>query len=271
MKTVVAALIEKDGKYLIARRALDGDQAGKWEFPGGKVEAGESEVEALEREIIEELNTVIEVGKLLATAQLDENMIIKLYACKHKLGSYQLKVHTDAVWVQSLAEINGYDMIATDFELLAQTTTDTRRPSLGELKVNDSYANADIMRIFLVSGQGGMRRSRRANSLILFALHNTGNPYEDKWGDDGSMHYTGMGLSGDQSIDYAQNKTLAESRDNGVDVHLFESFEPNEYIYRGRVRLQADPYSEVQKDENDRERQVVKFPLKQISLRGERH
>ena len=76
------------------------------------------------------------------------------------------------------------------------------------------------------------------------------------------MHYTGMGLSGDQSIDYAQNKTLAESRTNGVGVHLFESFEPKEYIYRGQVQLVGDPYYERQKDEANNQRQVVKFPLR---------
>jgi len=98
----------------------------------------------------------------------------------------------------------------------------------------------------------------------LFALHNTGNPYEDKWDDAGVMHYTGMGLSGDQSIDYAQNKTLAESRENGVDIHLFESYEPREYIYRGRVQLADNPYTERQKDSSGIERQVIKFPLKQV-------
>ena len=76
------------------------------------------------------------------------------------------------------------------------------------------------------------------------------------------MHYTGMGLSGDQSIDYAQNKTLAESRTNGVDVHLFESYEPKEYIYRGQVQLAGDPYYGRQKDEAGKERRVVKFPLR---------
>ena len=54
MKTVVAALIEKDGKYLIAKRKAGSTLGGLWEFPGGKVEAGESDTEALEREIIEE-------------------------------------------------------------------------------------------------------------------------------------------------------------------------------------------------------------------------
>ena len=76
------------------------------------------------------------------------------------------------------------------------------------------------------------------------------------------MHYTGMGLSGNQSIDYAQNKTLAESHSNSVDIHLFESNEPKEYIYSGRVELVDDPYYKTEKDEDGYERQVVKFPLR---------
>lgn len=262
MKTVVAALIEKDGKYLIAKRKSDQALGGLWEFPGGKVEGGETEVEALEREIIEEFNTLIEVGKLIATTQVNDEMELKLYACKHKLGSYQLKEHDEIAWVNSLSELHGYELASADVDLLAKMSKDNRKPTLHELEIGKDYKNEDITRIFLVSGQGGMRKSNRANSLILFALHHTNNPYEDKWGDDGIMRYTGMGLSGDQSIDYAQNKTLAESRTNGVGVHLFESFEPKEYIYRGQVQLVGDPYHERQKDVANNQRQVVKFPLR---------
>jgi mutator protein MutT len=56
MTTVVAALIERDGRILICRRRGDQDHAGKWEFPGGKVEAGEEPKEALVRELREELD-----------------------------------------------------------------------------------------------------------------------------------------------------------------------------------------------------------------------
>lgn len=262
MKTVVAALIKKDNQYLIAKRKANGPQGDKWEFPGGKVETGETDAQALEREIVEEFNTLIVVGKLIATTAIDEDMTLKLYACSHKLGGYHAKEHSDVVWVNSPADISGYDLAPADIDLLSQISKDNRRPSLHELKVGQSYQNIDIARIFLVSTQGGMRKSNKANSLILFTMHNTGNPYEDNWGDDGTMHYTGMGLSGDQSIDYKQNRTLAESRENGVDIHLFESFEPNDYIYRGRVALADEPYYEPQKDEDNRERQVVKFPLK---------
>lgn len=262
MKVVVAALIEKDGQYLIAKRNESLDLGGLWEFPGGKVEPNESDAEALEREIIEEFNTYVTVGKLLATALINDEITIKLYACKHGLGVYKLNNHSEIKWVSNLKSLQAFDLAPADIDLLALITGDNRRPSLSELEIGESYKNEDIMRIFLVSSQGGMRKSNRANSLILFALHNSGNPYEDKWGEDGVMSYTGMGLDGDQSIDYAQNKTLAESRENGVDIHLFESFEPKEYIYRGRVELASDPYYDRQKDSSGKDRQVVKFPLK---------
>lgn len=264
MRTVVAALIEKDGKFLVAKRKKESELGGFWEFPGGKVEAGESDAEALEREILEEFNSLVEIEKLLATAEINSETVIKLYACRHKLGAYRPLVHEEVSWVASLSTLNEFDLAPADQDLLDQIVKDTRKPSLHELKTGNAYKNEDIMRIFLVSGQGGMRKSNRANALVLFALHNTGNPYEDKWDDNGVMHYTGMGLSGDQSIDYAQNKTLAESASNGVSLHLFESFEPNEYIYRGEVSLNSEPYMEKQKDELRHERWVVKFPIKSL-------
>ena len=239
-KIVVAALIERNGKYFVAKRT---DEAkilpGKWEFPGGKVEPGETESEAIEREILEELNTIVKAEKLVAKADLGNGMVRHLYKCSHQLGAYKTSVHADSTWL-TVGEIRALDMLPADIELIDQISEDKRPTALHELVIGRSYMNEDVMRIFLVSGQGGMRKSNRANSLVLFALHNTGNPYEDRWGDDGIMHYTGMGLSGDQSIDYAQNKTLAESRTNGV----------------------GDPYYERQKDEAGNERQVVKFPLR---------
>ena len=85
MKTVVAALIKKDGKYLLAKRSTgDPDLIGFWEFPGGKVEENETDEAALEREIIEEFNTVIKVGRLKATTMINDDTVIKLYECEIK-------------------------------------------------------------------------------------------------------------------------------------------------------------------------------------------
>lgn len=62
MTTVAAALIERDGKTLICRRRSDQAHGGKWEFPGGKVERGETAAEAARRELREELGIVATIG-----------------------------------------------------------------------------------------------------------------------------------------------------------------------------------------------------------------
>ena len=142
-KIVVAALIERNGKYLIAKRKVDAALGGLWEFPGGKVEDGETEQEALEREIVEEFNTLIAVGKLLASTQINDKTILKLYACEHKLGAYQLREHSELAWVDNLQQLYGYELAPADVELLEQITKDKRQPALHELVIGDAYKNED--------------------------------------------------------------------------------------------------------------------------------
>ena len=69
MKTidVVAAIIEQQGKILLARRPPEGDQPGLWEFPGGKVEANETQPAALQRELREELAIDARIGDYVAS------------------------------------------------------------------------------------------------------------------------------------------------------------------------------------------------------------
>lgn len=71
-----------------------------------------------------------------------------------------------------------------------------------------------------------------------------------------------MGKTGDQSLEFAQNKTLLESSYNGVKVHLFEVWEPSQYIYMGPVSLIAQPYQEIQPGDDGIDRKVWMFPLK---------
>lgn len=66
---VVAGVIEKDKKFLIARKAKGKSMEGKWEFPGGKVEDGETNEEALKREFFEEFNVEIKVNGYLTTSE----------------------------------------------------------------------------------------------------------------------------------------------------------------------------------------------------------
>ena len=264
MKRVVAGLIKMDGKFLLAKRASGPEELmGCWEFPGGKVNEGETDGEALEREIIEEFNTLVTVGGFLAKAKIDDEYELRLYACEHKLGPFRPKEHSEIVWKPRLQDFMSYDLAPADKDLLEQLIP--KKGFIGvrtaELRVGEVYTNSDLARIFQVSPQGGMRRSVKTNSLVLISKHDENNPYNDTW-QGGEFHYTGMGMTGDQDVNYLQNRTLAESDVNGVNVYLFESFNPNEYIYRGQVELCGEPYYETQKDSLGRLRKVVKFPLR---------
>ena len=108
-----------------------------------------------------------------------------------------------------------------------------------------------------------MRRSRRTNALVIVSDHATKDYYKDTW-IDGLLHYEGMGLTGDQRIEFAQNKTLNESQTNGVKVYLFEVLTKGQYTYRGEVKLIDKPYTGKQMDINKMMRNVWIFPIKPI-------
>lgn len=128
------------------------------------------------------------------------------------------------------------------------------------LKSGVALNNKRLCEVFGCSPQGGMRRAIATNTLVLISNH-VKSIYDDRWIED-VFHYTGMGSEGDQSLEFMQNRTLNESKHNGVNVHLFEVFREQEYIYTGEVVL-ADPvYKEEQPDAKNNQRTVYVFPLK---------
>lgn len=131
-----------------------------------------------------------------------------------------------------------------------------------DFKINHTYKHTDIVEAFECGNMGGMRRSKKTNTLILICDHTKGL-YDDMWHGD-VLHYTGMGKVGDQVLQGNQNKTLYESGDNGIQVHLFEVLKPAEYIYRGGVKLVDKPYQEIQNDDEGNQRKVWMFPIKPI-------
>ncbi|HIT61636.1 MAG TPA: (deoxy)nucleoside triphosphate pyrophosphohydrolase [Candidatus Fimousia stercorigallinarum] len=105
MKTikVVAAIILHEGRVFATQRGY-GEFKDGWEFPGGKVEDGESLQNALIREIREELDTEIEVGKLLDTVEYDYpkfHLSMACFLCTIKSGNLVLKEHEAAKWLDS--------------------------------------------------------------------------------------------------------------------------------------------------------------------------
>lgn len=129
--------------------------------------------------------------------------------------------------------------------------------------IGDVVSNAEMTDAFKVGNMGGMRRSKTTGTLVLIS-DNTKGLYNDKW-HEGILHYTGMGKVGDQTLSGNQNKTLAESDTNGVEVHLFEVDDPGKYTYSGVVKLAGKPYQETQPDDNGNPRKVWMFPIKKVT------
>lgn len=105
MKTieVVAAIILRDGQVFATQRGY-GEFQGWWEFPGGKIESGESPKEALKREIREELDAEIEVGELLQTVEWDYpnfHLTMHCFICRLLSESLHLNEHEAATWLSS--------------------------------------------------------------------------------------------------------------------------------------------------------------------------
>lgn len=99
---VVAAIIQSGGKYFTTQRGY-GEWKDWWEFPGGKIEPGESHKDALRREIREELATDIEVGSLLTTVEFDYpkfHLTMHCYLCTVVRGNLSLLEHEDARWLR---------------------------------------------------------------------------------------------------------------------------------------------------------------------------
>ena len=99
---VVAAVIQKDNKIFCAQRNLSKSMGGKWEFPGGKIEIGETREEALVREIREELDSDIVVDKYLMTVEHDYptfHITMHAYLCTLEKGELILKEHNDSIWL----------------------------------------------------------------------------------------------------------------------------------------------------------------------------
>ena len=98
---VVAAIIVRDGRIFATQRGY-GEWKDWWEFPGGKIEPGESPEDALKREIREELTTEIEVDELLTTVEYDYpkfHLTMYCYICSVTSGQLSLREHEDARWL----------------------------------------------------------------------------------------------------------------------------------------------------------------------------
>lgn len=117
---VVGAAIASDGRCLVAQRGPRQNLAGKWEFPGGKIEPGESPEAALEREIEEELGLTIHVGHALGKAEVmagERRVVLEIYAASILAGTFELREHAQAVWA-SADELAAFDWAEADVPIV---------------------------------------------------------------------------------------------------------------------------------------------------------
>ncbi len=121
---VTAAIMVKDRKILIAQRGPEAHQAGKWEFPGGKVENNETPEQCLEREMMEEFNIVVSIGEYLgASIYHYDHISIELMAFRAFWTGRELVLneHAAIAWVP-VSELDRYDFAAADLQFVEQLT-----------------------------------------------------------------------------------------------------------------------------------------------------
>tara|TARA_B100000902_G_C27247011_1_gene883154 strand:+ start:1130 stop:1522 length:393 start_codon:yes stop_codon:yes gene_type:complete len=113
---VAGAIIKKNDKYLIARRAPGDRSEGFWEFPGGKIEHGETSFECIKRELKEELNIDAEIGKLYSQYIYDHPHIsyeLFFYEVKFFSGNLKKNVHDKIKW-EKLENFHNYVFLPGD-------------------------------------------------------------------------------------------------------------------------------------------------------------
>lgn len=119
---VVAAIIHDTEGHVFATQRGYGDWKDYWEFPGGKIEPGESAEEALQREIWEELETHIEIEQFFQTIEWDYpefHLTMHCYLCHIKSGNLMLKEHEAAQWL-SKEELDSVNWLPADKSIIEQ-------------------------------------------------------------------------------------------------------------------------------------------------------
>jgi 8-oxo-dGTP diphosphatase len=123
MKRVVAALILKDGKFLVCQRTRHQTMPMKWEFPGGKIEEGEQPRDALRRELDEELGIDATIGDEVLRIRHEypnrSSVELRFFVVREYQKEIENKIFNDLRWAER-SELPGFDFLEADVELVRQ-------------------------------------------------------------------------------------------------------------------------------------------------------
>ena len=124
---VAAALVDTDGRVLLQQRPEGRDMAGLWEFPGGKIEAGETPEQSLIRELEEELGITVKEACLApltfaSHSYPDFHLLMPLYVCRRWEGIARAQEGQELAWVR-LNRLKDYPMPPADLPLISHLTT----------------------------------------------------------------------------------------------------------------------------------------------------
>ncbi len=121
LRFVAAALIVRDGEILIGQRRADQPMPSLWEFPGGKIESGESPQQALARELAEELGIQAKVGDLVTRIRYHYRrgsaVDLRFFAVREFAGEIDNQIYQQVRWVK-LAELTDFDFLPADRGLI---------------------------------------------------------------------------------------------------------------------------------------------------------
>jgi len=123
---VTAAVIEKDGKILIAKRKAGDRLGGKWEFPGGKLGRGETPEECLRRELKEELDIDAEIGEFICSTRFRYWLVpleLLVYKVRYLAGEFKALDHDEIAWVRP-SELGAYDFVKADVRVVGKLMKD---------------------------------------------------------------------------------------------------------------------------------------------------
>lgn len=133
--------------------------------------------------------------------------------------------------------------------------------SIDRLELGRILNNKEITEIFRCQYEGGLRKSKKLNLLVLvndpkYGLCN------NRWEDD-TLYFTAIGRKGDQSLDEPwQNRELNYYKEIGQSLYLFEKLKSSNYKYKGEVEVVDKPFKEKQKDIDGKLREVYVFPIR---------